>query len=252
VLQRCCIGGLLILCVLVVAQGAGDADEKFNKEHKEMTDKLREKHGLPEQPDERTPESGSARGGRNSPGRGRRSDDDHGDEPGFAGDPEYFRQMRRKMRDQEREMPGGRMPRMPHGLQHGRDMDSFDMHERARRGRHDDDMEDSFGHHQRRQEEMEDHNIGKRRELTFSAQGLGLEISREWGHSHFLVDKVKGEAEKLGVKVGEAIVAVNGARTRWKNLAQVTEVIKKAGRPVKLEFGEHRPHGSAEWRHQDL
>lgn len=35
----------------------------------------------------------------------------------------------------------GRMPRMPHGLQHGRDMDRFDMHEMARRGRHDDDME---------------------------------------------------------------------------------------------------------------
>jgi len=210
---------LLICIVSYVVQANNDADEKFNKEHKEMTDKLREKHNIKAPPAGRENDIDQRRGLNQHDDRR----DDRYDDRDFGGDPEYRRQMRR---NRDPDMP--RMPRMPGGR---RDMDN-DM----------DDDDHGYDRHSRRDLD-EDHNIGATRELTFTNQSLGMGITREWGHSHFLVNKVKGEAEKLGVKVGEAIVSVNGAKTRWKNLAQVTDQIRKAGRPVQVTLGEHKAHG---------
>jgi len=244
--------GLLALIALsscLVAQGSDDADEKFNKEHKEMTDKLRAKHGLPPPP----PGSGSVDAFGDMPrhpGGGRGHPDDYDD---FGGDPAYLRDQMRERRhprdiDDPRGMP--RMPRMPRQPRMPRTPGQRRQHER--RGYDDferDDMYDDYEDDHRHHEELPDRNIGATHTVKFNEESLGLEISREWGHSHFLIDKVKGEAEKLGVKVGQAIVSVNGAKTRWKNLAQLTEQIKKAGRPVEVEIGEHRPHGHFGGRH---
>merc|ERR1711937_1026287 len=222
---------VLVLCVLC-SVSADRADDRYNdapasskeddfaKAHDEMTQKLRKKHGLPdEKPVDR--------------GRGRR-DDDH--------DSRMDEAMRR-MRD----MPG---------MDDRRDRrDRYDRYDRDRMDRmdrygHDDDRRGYRGSRSRRyddeEEEMsrmaeEDHHIGKTREVTFTeAGGLGMHISREWGHSHFLVDKVAGQAQKKGVKVGEVIAAVNGKKVRWKNLQQLTDMIKRAGRPVTVTVGEHR------------
>jgi len=89
-----------------------------------------------------------------------------------------------------------------------------------------------------------DHNIGKTRDVVFTEDGsLGLSVVREWGQSHFLIEKAYGQAKDLGVKVGEAIVAINGEKVRWKNLSQLQDQLKKASRPVTVQMGEHRPHG---------
>jgi len=199
---------LLICIVSSVVQANNDADEKFNKEHKEMTDKLREKHNVTAPPDI--------------------------DDPDFKGDPEYLRQMRRN-----RDPDTPRMPRMPGGR---RDMDNAMDDDVKGRNRHDRDR-----HGRDLVAEIEDRNIGATRELTFTNQSLGMGITREWGHSHFLINKVKGEAEILGVKVGDAIVSVNGVKTGWKNLKALKDQIKEAGRPVQIKLGEHQAHRGFGW-----
>merc|ERR1711959_524281 len=114
-------------------------------------------------------------------------------------------------------------------------MDRIDRMDRMDRGRDGDRYGDRYGrrdrdmdrprsgrsrHYDEEEEEMprmaeEDHHIGKTREVTFTETGgLGLHISREWGHSHFLV-------------------------------------IKRAGRPVTVTVGEHRPDGMF-GRHREL
>jgi len=203
----------------LVACSAEDPDEAFAREHREMTEKLRRKHGIP----------AAAGGADDAMARAQhlRRQMTNGENDDFP--------------DMAHRMPGGahkprrpRMPRHPRMPRDGQGMDHNHLsdHEGADPYEGLDDPAHDI-----------DHNIGKTKELTFHEASLGMEISREWGHSHFLIDKVKGEAAKLAVEVGHAVVAVNGAKTRWKNLAQLTEQIKKAGRPVTLTIGEHHPHG---------
>merc|ERR1711990_455854 len=144
------------------------------------------------------------------------------------------------MRDRARDIPGmdmehgmPRMPRMPPRLPRAgqRAGGAVSRHSAsARRGMDDDEDE---GEHE------VDHNIGKVRDVEFKENGgLGLTVVREWGQSHFLVEKVTGQAAKLGVKVGEAVVSVNGDKVRWKNLSQLQDQLRKAGRPVTVQFAE--------------
>merc|ERR1712224_1162101 len=203
-----------------------------------MTQKLRKKHGLPEE------SAATSDGGRRN------------DHPEARMD-----EAMRRMRD----MPGmgdrmdrdrmDRMDRMDRIDRMGGRHDPMDDYHGGRRPRHD---MDHYGRGRRFDDEddhreEEDHHIGKTRELTFTEPGsIGLHISREWGHSHFLVDKVTGQAEKNGAKVGEVVAAVNGRKVRWKNLQQLQDMIKNAGRPVKVTLGEHRPDGMFGGRHREL
>ena len=84
------------------------------------------------------------------------------------------------------------------------------------------------------------------REVVFTKEGpLGLPLNRRPQDVHCYVNGPKGQALEVGVENEDTILAINGSRVLGLSPDVIVEILKKAGRPLKLTLQPVLPEGEA-------
>ena len=86
--------------------------------------------------------------------------------------------------------------------------------------------------------------LGTVREVVFEKEGpLGLPLNRRPNDIHCYVNGPKGQALDVGVQNEDTVLAINGSRVMGLSPDVIVEILKKAGRPLRLTLQPAQPEG---------